>query len=131
MGKVLNDDDQDRIAGDEVLVAATSSSNGMHQEEEGDEHKPATASGSASIRAKENTREETRACDRKTCARIWLGPLGNCQVKNAKPLGTAIFFSLHLHLGVGKQQQMPNKNCQTIGGALTRHILQPFSQRRT
>jgi hypothetical protein len=31
----------------------------------------------------------------------------------------AIFFPLHLQLGVGKQQQMPNQNCQTIGAALS------------
>jgi hypothetical protein len=29
-----------------------------------------------------------------------------------------IFFLLHLYFGVGKQQQMPNQNYQTIGDAL-------------
>jgi len=88
-----------------------------HEEDEGDDgHEPATASGGASVRAKGNMREETRACDRKTRAKIWLSLLGNCQVQNAKPLGMTIFFPLHLQLGVGKQQQMPNQNCQTIGG---------------
>jgi len=28
-----------------------------------------------------------------------------------------IFFPLHLQLKVDKQQQMPNQNCQIIGGA--------------
>ena len=51
------------------------------------------------------SRKETRACDRKTRAKIWPGPLGNCQVENVKPLGMAIFFPLHLQLGVGKKYQ--------------------------
>ena len=74
----------------------------MHhkEEDEGDDgHEPATASGGASVRSKGNMREETRACDRKTCTKIWLGPLGNCQIQNVKPLGIGHIFSFAFAIG--------------------------------
>ena len=63
-----------------------------------------STSGGGSLHATAKPREQTAACDRKTRGKILSGPLGNCQVQNAKPLGMTIFFPLHLQLGVGKQQ---------------------------
>jgi len=39
----------------------------------------------------------------------------------------AIFFPLHLQLRVGKQQQMPNQNYQTIGDVADLRINATFS----
>jgi hypothetical protein len=41
-----------------------------------------------------------------------------CQVQFAKHLEMNYFSTCHIVFGLGKQQELPNKKCKTIGDAL-------------
>ena len=68
--------------------------------------------------ARPKARDQIRR-GKKNCGKYsWVHNFGFYQVNFAKHLEMAFFSPCHIVLGVGKLQQMANKNCQTVGVAL-------------